>query len=63
MPTYEYRCNTCDHYWLLEQRITEEPAQRCVSCHAPTAQRLISGGNGFQLKGGGWYADGYVKPK
>lgn len=63
MPTYEYHCTTCDARWEAEQRISDPPFQRCGSCLEETARRLISGGGGFQLKGGGWFADGYVKPK
>jgi predicted nucleic acid-binding Zn ribbon protein len=31
----------------------------CPKCTGTDIQRLITGGNGFQLKGGGWFADGY----
>jgi putative FmdB family regulatory protein len=57
--TYEYACEACGHTWEAEQRIKDAPLKECASCGAPKAKRLISGGTGFLLKGGGWYADGY----
>ncbi len=57
--TYEYACQACGHTWEAEQRIKDAPLKDCASCGAPKAKRLISGGTGFLLKGGGWYADGY----
>lgn len=57
--TYEYRCRSCGHTWESEQKITAEPEQECPCCHERTAQRLVSGGTGFQLKGAGWAKDSY----
>ena len=56
MPTYEYEC-TKGHRFEVQQRITEEPLQRCQQCRSKV-QRLISA-SAFILKGDGWYADGY----
>jgi putative FmdB family regulatory protein len=58
--TYEYVCMACGHEWELEQRISAEPVKKCPACRKRAAKRQISGGAGFILKGGGWYADGYV---
>jgi putative FmdB family regulatory protein len=57
--TYEYACQACGHTWEAEQSIKDAPLKNCASCGAPKAKRLVSGGTGFLLKGGGWYADGY----
>jgi len=57
--TYEYVCITCHHEWESEQRISAKPLETCPSCGQKTAKRQVSGGAGFILKGGGWYADGY----
>jgi putative FmdB family regulatory protein len=57
--TYEYACQACGHTWEAEQSIKDAPLKECASCGAPKAKRLVSGGTGFLLKGGGWYADGY----
>jgi putative FmdB family regulatory protein len=60
--TYEYVCGACGHQWEAEQSIKDRPLEECVSCGAKKAKRLISGGTGFLLKGGGWYADLYGSP-
>ncbi len=57
--TYEYTCLACQHEWEAEQSISAKPLTECPQCHQPTAKRMVSGGAGFILKGGGWYADGY----
>jgi putative FmdB family regulatory protein len=57
--TYEYVCTACSHQWEAEQSISEPPLTTCPVCHKETAKRQVSGGQGFILKGGGWYADGY----
>lgn len=63
MPTYEYACRTCGHAWEAVQRISEDPLKECPSCKKQTAERQISVGAGFILKGGGWYSDLYSSPK
>jgi putative FmdB family regulatory protein len=60
--TYEYVCEACGHQWEAEQSIKDSPLKKCVSCSADKAKRLVSGGTGFLLKGGGWYADLYGSP-
>jgi putative FmdB family regulatory protein len=57
--TYEYMCTDCGHVWEAEQSISEAPLRSCPSCKHDTAKRQVSGGAGFILKGGGWYADLY----
>lgn len=57
--TYEYVCEACGHQWEAEQSIKDRPLKTCVSCAKDKAKRLVSGGTGFLLKGGGWYADLY----
>jgi putative FmdB family regulatory protein len=57
--TYEYACNACGHAWEAEQSISAAPLTECPNCHQATAKRQVSGGAGFILKGGGWYADLY----
>lgn len=57
--TYEYACTACGHAWEAEQSISAAPLTECPSCHHATAKRQVSGGAGFILKGGGWYADLY----
>ena len=61
--TYEYLCTACGHQWEAEQSITAAPLKQCPSCAEQTAKRQVSGGAGFILRGGGWYADGYGSQK
>lgn len=58
--TYEYVCTACGHEWEAEQSISAQPLKRCPACSRSQAKRQVSGGMGFILKGGGWYADGYT---
>jgi len=57
--TYEYLCTACGHAWEAEQKMSEKPLTQCPHCHTDNAKRQVSGGAGFILKGGGWYADLY----
>jgi len=59
MPTYEYTCTECQHDWEEDQSITEPVLTYCPKCKRETAKRLISGGTGFLLSGGGWAKEGY----
>lgn len=61
MPTYEYVCESCEKTWEQTQTITEDPVKECPHCKALKAKRLVSGGTGFQLMGGGWSGEGYSK--
>ncbi len=58
MPTYEYRCRSCDNTFDKRQRITEPAGAVCAECGSDDCIRLISGGT-FHLKGSGWYATDY----
>ena len=57
MPIYEYECDSCHEVTELWQNMSDDPLTRCPKCGGPV-HKLISQSS-FQLKGGGWYADGY----
>ena len=57
MPVYEYECEKCQKVFEIQQRMSDDPLQECPECHGKV-KKLMSV-NSFQLKGGGWYADGY----
>ena len=57
MPIYEYECTACHNIIEVFQRMTEEPLCSCPDCSG-SLKKLVSMSS-FQLKGGGWYADGY----
>jgi len=58
MPVYEYECKECDKVFEIQQKIADKPLTSCPQCNG-SVKKLISL-NSFQLKGGGWYADGYA---
>jgi len=57
MPVYEYECKQCQKVFEVQQKMAEKPLSDCPECQAPV-KKLVSMSS-FQLKGGGWYADGY----
>jgi len=63
MPTYEYSCKKCEHLMEAVQSMKDDPLKTCPKCNQDALERLISGGTGFSLKGGGWYKDLYASQK
>ncbi|MFO0975268.1 MAG: zinc ribbon domain-containing protein [Planctomycetaceae bacterium] len=59
MPTYEYRCEACDHKWDEFQPITAKPTRKCPKCKKMKAERIISAGGGIIFKGSGFYQTDY----
>lgn len=57
MPTYEYKCASCEHTTEAEQSIKDEPLKKCPRCEQDTLVRLISSG-AFSLQGKGWFKTG-----
>ena len=57
MPIYEYRCTSCGHTLEVIQKINDKPLKKCTECSG-ALEKLISR-SAFQLKGGGWYNEGY----
>ncbi|MDR3628960.1 MAG: zinc ribbon domain-containing protein [Desulfocapsaceae bacterium] len=57
MPVYEYECSACEKVFEVQQRIADQPLTHCPECKGEV-KKLMSMSS-FQLKGGGWYADGY----
>jgi len=55
---YEYRCQSCAHECIFEQKITDKPKKKCPVCGKMKLQRQISR-TSFALLGTGWYKDGY----
>ena len=61
MPTYDYKCATCDHRFEAFQSITEPPVSVCPHCGGNQVERLISPGGGLIFKGSGFYITDYRK--
>ena len=57
MPIYEYRCTSCGHTLEVIQKFNDKPLKKCTECSG-VLEKLISR-SAFQLKGGGWYNEGY----
>ncbi len=58
MPVYEYECKACEKVFEVQQRLADAPITECPQCNGEV-KKLMSMSS-FQLKGGGWYADGYA---
>jgi putative FmdB family regulatory protein len=58
MPVYEYECNDCHKVFEVQQRMADKPLSVCPECEGEL-KKLMSMSS-FQLKGSGWYADGYA---
>ena len=58
MPVYEYECSECRKTFEVQQRMADAPLTNCPDCDG-ALKKLVSMSS-FQLKGGGWYADGYA---
>lgn len=58
MPIYEYVCEACNEAVEVIQKIADQPLTECPKCNADAMKKQTSMSS-FQLKGGGWYKDGY----
>ncbi len=59
MPTYDYRCEACDHAFEKYQPITSKAIRKCPSCGARKVVRLLGMGSGVIFKGSGFYQTDY----
>lgn len=59
MPTYDYRCRSCDHQWELFQSIKANPVRKCPECGKLKAKRVIGPGAGIIFRGSGFYETDY----
>ncbi|MCB1157325.1 MAG: zinc ribbon domain-containing protein [Leptospiraceae bacterium] len=62
MPTYEYKCLSCDTIFEHFQSMKDEPLSTCLCEKKGEVKRLISNGGGIIFKGSGFYVNDY-KPK
>lgn len=56
MPIYEYKCTHCANKFERLVKMNAD-APPCPQCDQPV-KKLVSQGS-FQLKGSGWFKDGY----
>ena len=60
MPTYDYRCESCNISFEYFQNMSDEPLNKCPDCNRKV-RRLVSGGTGLIFKGCGFYLTDYAK--
>ena len=53
MPTYEYRCDSCDKNFDVVQSFHDDPLTDCPTCGSPV--RKVFGNVGIVFKGSGFY--------
>jgi putative FmdB family regulatory protein len=53
LPTYEYRCDSCDEKFDVVQSFHDEPLTACPTCGSPV--RKVFGSVGIVFKGSGFY--------
>jgi len=59
MPTYDYRCTSCEHEFEAFQSMTAKPLKKCPECEKNALERLIGTGAGLIFKGSGFYETDY----
>ncbi len=59
MPTYDYRCELCNHEFEEFQSMNDPALVQCPSCGKNGLKRLIGGGSGMIFKGSGFYLTDY----
>ena len=61
MPLYSYHCEQCDEVYENMRSIAQRDVKlQCPACN-DLCERILDLSS-FQLKGDGWYKDGYSKP-
>ncbi|MCB1176430.1 MAG: zinc ribbon domain-containing protein [Leptospiraceae bacterium] len=61
MPTYDYKCNTCDKVFEHFQSMKDDPLTECLCEKKGNVTRMISNGGGIIFKGSGFYVTDYKK--
>ena len=59
MPTYDYKCNNCEHEFEHFQSMTAKLLRKCPECSKYSLNRLIGSGAGVIFKGSGFYETDY----
>ena len=53
MPTYHYKCKSCEHEFQVQQAITDSALTECPNCGGEL--RKVFGKVGVTFKGSGFY--------
>lgn len=59
MPTYDYKCNACDHRFEHFQSMSDKVLKKCPECGKNALERLIGTGAALIFKGSGFYQTDY----
>jgi putative FmdB family regulatory protein len=59
LPTYEYRCLSCEHQFERFQRMSDDPVKECEVCGAPVKRLLFP--VAIHFKGNGFYSTDYAR--
>lgn len=59
MPTYDYKCDSCDHEFELFQSINDSVKRKCPKCGRMKLRRLFGTGAAIMFKGSGFYQTDY----
>ncbi len=59
MPTYEYRCEECQHQFEVFARMSDPPPAECASCGSSQLTKVLFP-VAIQYKGSGFYATDYA---
>lgn len=59
MPTYEYRCLSCEHQFERFQRMSDDPVKECEVCGASVKRLLFP--VAIHFKGKGFYSTDYAR--
>lgn len=63
MPLYSYECSNCGWSGDLISSHTDRDKKSCQECKNDLTRDIINKGTSFDLKGSGWFKDGYQKSK
>ncbi|HNX59642.1 MAG TPA: zinc ribbon domain-containing protein [Spirochaetota bacterium] len=59
MPTYDYKCDSCDDTFEVFQSMNDEPLTTCEKCGGKV--RRVFSAAGIIFKGSGFYVNDYKK--
>ncbi len=59
MPTYDYRCDACEHEFEEWQSFAAEKLTKCPACKKNKLVRLFGSGAAIVFKGSGFYDTDY----
>jgi putative FmdB family regulatory protein len=61
MPTYTYRCTSCEYQFDQFQKFSDDALTECPRCHG--SLRKVFQPVGVVFKGSGWYINDSRKPE